>query len=65
MNATRELTWWQWVLVALLLFTQATWMFLDARKRGARPWLWGLIGLTSCPGALLWYWLAVIRRTRT
>lgn len=56
------LHWWQWVLIALLLGAQGTWIFLDARRRGARPWPWGLIGLISCPGSLLLYWFVVIRR---
>lgn len=60
-----DLQWYHWVAIAVILLTQATWIFLDARKRGARPWLWGLIGLTSCPGALLLYWLIVVRPKRT
>jgi len=58
----RQIPWYGWVLIAAILLTQATWIFLDARRRGARAWLWGLIGLTSCPGALLLYWLVVIRK---
>lgn len=49
------------VFLALLLLFQGTWIFLDARKRGRFPWLWGLWGITSVPGPLLIYWLVVIR----
>ncbi|MDP9701607.1 hypothetical protein J2T16_004551 [Paenibacillus intestini] len=49
------------VFLAFLLLFQGTWIFLDARKRGRFPWLWGLWGITSVPGPLLIYWLVVIR----
>jgi hypothetical protein len=55
-----DIPWYGWVAVAALLMTQATWIFLDARRRGARPWLWGMLGLISCPGSLLLYWAVVI-----
>lgn len=55
-----DMPWYGWAAVAALLLTQATWIFLDARRRGARAWLWGLIGLISCPGSLLLYWAVVI-----
>lgn len=58
-----DLPWWAWLLVAALLLSQGTWLFLDARRRGARPWLWGLLGLVQCPMPLLLYWL-IVRRTR-
>lgn len=64
MNELQQFTWWQWLLIAALLLTQATWLFLDARKRGARAWLWGLWGLIHCPTPLLVYWLVVIRPAR-
>jgi len=46
-----------WILLFVLLFSQGTWMFLDARKRGANAWAWGLWGCTHCPTPLLVYWL--------
>lgn len=64
MNATNQLQWYHWALVAALLLTQATWIFLDARKRRVWPWFWGLVGLISCPGSLILYWLVVIRRAK-
>lgn len=48
-----------WLLIALLMITQSTWLFLDARKRGSMPWFWGIWGLIQCPFPLLFYWLTV------
>jgi formate hydrogenlyase subunit 3/multisubunit Na+/H+ antiporter MnhD subunit len=54
--------WWQLAPIALLLFAQATWLFTDARRRGASPWFWGLLGLIQSPIPLLLYWWFVRRR---
>lgn len=45
------------LLIAVpILITQATWIFLDARKRKEeRYWLWGLFGLINCPSSLIVY----------
>lgn len=59
-----EMPVWGWVLVGVIMLTQGTWLFLDARRRGARPWLWGLLGLIQCPFPTLLYWLLVIRPRR-
>ncbi|MCL6458620.1 MAG: sigmaY antisigma factor component [Gorillibacterium sp.] len=48
-----------WVLLFAILFSQGTWLFLDARKRGANPWVWGLWGCIQCPTPLVVYWLFV------
>jgi len=58
-DSTAAVPWWGWMLIGALLLTQGTWIFLDARKRGARAWFWGFVGLVSCPGSLLLYWLVV------
>jgi len=60
-----ELTWWQWVLIAVLLLGQGIFIFQDAQKRGAKAWLWGLYGLTSVPTALLVYWFCVMRKRKS
>jgi len=60
-----EIPWYGWLALGLLLFAQATWLFLDARKRGARPWLWGMWGLIQFPCPLLVYWFVVVRPGRT
>lgn len=45
------------VFIALpIVIAQATWIFIDARKRGEKYyWLWGLLGLIHCPGSLIVY----------
>jgi len=45
------------LLIAIpLLLVQATWMFLDARKRGEKYyWLWGLFGLINVPQSIIIY----------
>lgn len=58
------LTWWQWLLMAVVLLGQAIFIFQDAQKRGAKAWLWGLYGLTSCPTALIVYWFCVMRKKK-
>lgn len=52
--------WWVLVLIAILLLVQGTWMFIDARKRGRRAWIWGLWGVLNCPSSLLVYLLVVV-----
>lgn len=59
-----DIPWYGWIAIGLLLLAQGTWLFLDARRRGARAWLWGLIGLVQFPMPLLLYWLFVVRRQR-
>lgn len=63
-NDISVITWWQWAIIAVLLLGQGIFIFQDAQKRGARAWLWGLYGLTSCPSALLVYWFCVIRKKK-
>ncbi len=45
------------ILAALLIvITQGTWIFINARKRGtSHYWLWGLLGLIQFPGSLIVY----------
>lgn len=64
MNDPRALPWWGWALVGLLLGVQGVLLFLDARRRSARAWFWGLIGLIQFPMPALLYWLLVVRRGR-
>lgn len=61
----KALTWWEWLILAIVLLAQSIFIFQDAQKRGARAWLWGLYGLTSCPTALVVYWVCVMRRRKT
>jgi hypothetical protein len=62
MNTTAALPWYGWVGLVLLLGGQGTWLFLDARRRGARAWFWGTWGLIQFPMPSLFYWLFVVRR---
>lgn len=50
-----------WILLAATLLTQATWLFIDARKRNANQWFWGLIGLVRFPEPLIFY-LFLVRK---
>ncbi|MGG4554677.1 MULTISPECIES: hypothetical protein [Paenibacillus] len=52
--------WWVFVLSALLLLVQGTWMFIDARKRGRKAWFWGLWGVVNLPSPLIVYLLVVV-----
>lgn len=48
----------------LILLVQATWIFLDARKRGENYWLWGFLGLINAPSSLIVYLLVTRNRGR-
>ncbi|HHW57099.1 MAG TPA: zinc ribbon domain-containing protein [Clostridia bacterium] len=44
------------IVVTPLLLLQATWIFMDARKRGEKYyWAWGLLGLLNFPTSLIIY----------
>jgi hypothetical protein len=58
-DATQTLPAWAFAAIALVLLTQSTFLFLDARRRGSFPWLWGLWGLIQFPIPLLVYWIVV------
>lgn len=49
-----------WTILALLLLTQSTVIFLSARKRGKNAWFWGFIGLFNIPSSALLYYFVVI-----
>jgi hypothetical protein len=53
------------VLIAVILLGQATWIFIDAGKRGERRLLWGLFGLLSCPSSLIVYLLVTRRKSKS
>jgi hypothetical protein len=50
-----------WILIVAILLIQATWLFVDARKRNANYWFWGIIGLLRFPEPLLFY-LFLVRK---
>lgn len=55
--------WLTLIGASVVLISQGTWIFLDARKRGENYWLWGLYGLMNCPSSLLVY-LWITRRRK-
>lgn len=50
---------WLWIVIGAVMLCQGTWLFVDARKRGASAWFWGLWGLVQFPLPLVLYWLVV------
>ncbi|MCX7746769.1 MAG: sigmaY antisigma factor component [Clostridia bacterium] len=48
-----------WVLLAAILIPQSTWLFFDARKRGANYWFWGIWGIIQAPCPLIFYLIFV------
>ncbi len=56
-----------WILLGLILITQGSWMFYDAKKRGEHPWIWGFFGLLNTPTNLIIYLVVtrIIKKVRT
>ncbi|WP_233713477.1 transcriptional regulator [Lederbergia citri] len=52
------------LIAAPILLTQSILLFIDAKKKGALAWLWGLWGLIHCPSPLIFYYFIVIRPYR-
>lgn len=48
-----------WIALAIVMLTQSTWLFLDARRHSRYPWFWGIWGLIQCPLPLVLYLLIV------
>ncbi|MYL32791.1 sigma-Y antisigma factor component [Pontibacillus yanchengensis] len=48
-----ELPIWGWVLVGIILLTQSSFLFIQAKKKGKNQWLWGLIGIIQVPVPLI------------
>lgn len=49
------------VLVAAILITQGTILFVQAKKRNRAAWLWGLAGLIQFPWPSIVFWFFIIR----
>ncbi len=47
-------------ILILLLLTQSMLLFVDAKKKGSHPWLWGIWGLIQLPMPTLFYLLFVV-----
>lgn len=52
------------VLVAPIMLTQSILLFIDAKKKGAYAWFWGLWGLIQFPLPSIFYYFFVIRPYR-
>lgn len=57
MEELKAIPFYLWVIIGLILITQATWIFKDASKRGEKKWIWGLFGLINAPSNLIIYLL--------
>lgn len=51
--------WPIWLMIAVVLLIQGTWLFVDARKHTHFYWFWGLWGLISFPLPLILYFIFV------
>lgn len=60
MNELQDIPLWLWILIAVLLMLQGTFLFRDARRRGRKAWFWGLWAITTVPSPVLVYILVVI-----
>ncbi|MDP4549666.1 transcriptional regulator [Alkalihalobacillus macyae] len=47
-------------ILILLLLTQSMVLFVDAKKKGSYPWLWGIWGLIQFPMPTIFYLLFVV-----
>ncbi|WP_328588763.1 transcriptional regulator [Siminovitchia acidinfaciens] len=52
------------VWVSPILLTQGILLFIDAKKKGAYAWFWGLWGLIQFPLPSIFYYFIVIRPYR-
>ncbi|ARI78322.1 sigma-Y antisigma factor component [Halobacillus mangrovi] len=52
-----EIPIWGIILIALLLLTQSSILFIKARRIGKVPWLWGIVGLIQFPVPSIVFWI--------
>ncbi len=57
LSELRDVPVWLWIMIAIALLVQSTWLFIDARKHGRYPWFWGIWGLFSVPLPTILYLL--------
>lgn len=55
----------QLAFLALILLSQGTTLFVLAKKRGKRAWLWGLLGIIQFPLPAIFYYFIVVRSSKT
>lgn len=54
-----EIPIWILCVIIIVLFVQGVYLFVDARKRNAYPWFWGVIGILSFPLPVILYAILV------
>ncbi|WP_042418493.1 hypothetical protein [Geomicrobium sp. JCM 19038] len=50
-----ELPYWLLIVIFVLLFAQATFLFIHARRNGRMHWFWGIWGMISAPMPIIIY----------
>lgn len=56
--------WLTILLISPIMLTQSTLLFIDAKKKGAKAWFWGIWGLLQCPLPSVFYYFFVLRPYR-
>lgn len=52
------------ILLLPIMLTQSILLFMDAKKKGAYAWFWGIWGLIQFPLPTVFYYFIVIRPYR-
>ncbi|GIN56206.1 transcriptional regulator [Lederbergia sp. NSJ-179] len=52
------------LLVSPILLIQSILLFIDAKKKGAYAWVWGILGLLQFPFPTIFYYFFVVRPFR-
>ncbi|ONK24676.1 transcriptional regulator [Bacillus sp. VT-16-64] len=52
------------LILSPFMLTQSILLFVDARKKGAYAWFWGLWGLIQLPFPTIFYYFFVVRPYR-
>lgn len=51
----------QLIVLAMILLSQGTILFILAKKRRKKAWLWGMLGLIQFPMPSIFYYFIVVR----
>ncbi|GIN94043.1 hypothetical protein J6TS1_46210 [Siminovitchia terrae] len=52
------------IFISPILLAQSILLFIDAKKKGAYAWFWGLLGLIQFPCPSIFYYFIIIRPYR-
>ena len=55
MNQLKNVPLILWIVLGVVLTVQASWIYLDAARRGENKWLWGIFGVLNTPTNLIIY----------